>query len=272
MVRIDRSTLIYGWPGRLLALSAVAVVLVVWLLHTPAGLLGKADAVAYAVCHRIDARSFHLGDRQLPLCARCTGMFLGGLLGLLFQAYTRPKHGDYPAKRTWAVLVVFFLAFAIDGTNSYFHLFPGFKGLYEPNNGLRLLTGTGMGLVLAAVLFPAFNQTVWKDYRRAPAIGGFGSLGILVLLGLALDGLVWTQNPLVLYPLALLSALGVLVILTLVYTMVSVMVLRVENQALSTVQLALPVILGVGITFVQIGGLDFVRYLLTGTWDGFKFG
>ena len=33
---------------------ALGILLFAWLLNTPPGLLGKADAVGYAVCHRID--------------------------------------------------------------------------------------------------------------------------------------------------------------------------------------------------------------------------
>jgi hypothetical protein len=58
--------------GRGLLIIAFIAVLLAGLWATPPGLLGKADAIGYAVCHRIDLRSFHLGDRQLPLCARCT--------------------------------------------------------------------------------------------------------------------------------------------------------------------------------------------------------
>ena len=68
-------------------LLAVGLLLVGWLFNTPGGLLGKADAVGYAVCHRIDLRSFYIGDRQLPLCARCTGMYLGAMLGLVYQVF-----------------------------------------------------------------------------------------------------------------------------------------------------------------------------------------
>jgi hypothetical protein len=57
-----------------------------WLLGTPPGILGKADAIGYAVCHRIAERSFHTHDRPLPLCARCTGMYLGVIAGLAYFA------------------------------------------------------------------------------------------------------------------------------------------------------------------------------------------
>lgn len=258
--------------GKGLVFLSVIVLLLGWLLNTPAGLLGKADAVGYAVCHRIDLRSYHLGDRQLPLCVRCSGMYLGAVLGLTYQALTRKRAGGFPPRPVWVVYGLFILAFAIDGVNSYLHLFPGFTGLYEPQNWLRLLTGTGMGLVVAGVLYPAFNQTVWQDWKNIPSVSGLPSLAVLTALALLIDWMVLTGNTLFLYPLALVSAAGVLVLLGMVYTMVWVMLLRRENRALQIRQLLFPLVGGFGLALLQIALLDGLRFFFTGTWDGFHFG
>ena len=164
--------------GRWLLFIAVGLLVFGWLLNTPPGLFGKADAIGYAVCHRIDARSFHIGDRQIPLCARCSGMYLGAMLGLLYMSLRGWKRGGIPPKRVLAVLSVLVIAFAVDGLNSYLHLpfFPGAPSLYEPSNTTRLLTGTGMGLVIAALIYPSFHQTVWPDWKAKPAITGIRSL------------------------------------------------------------------------------------------------
>jgi len=34
-------------------------------------------ALGSAICHQLPARSFHLGAAQLPVCARCTGIYVG---------------------------------------------------------------------------------------------------------------------------------------------------------------------------------------------------
>lgn len=255
---------------------AVAGLLLIWMWATPAGLLGKADAVGYAVCHRIDVRSFHLGDRTLPLCARCSGMYLGALLGLVYQAGRARRRGErlggFPSWPVWVVWGFFVVAFGVDGLNSYLHLFPGAPGAYEPQNWLRLLTGTGMGLALAGVVYPAFQQTIWQDWRDRPVIGGLKEMAVLVALALALDSIVLTENPLVLFPLALLSSLTVVVILTMVYTLIWVMFLRRENGFLRLRQLVLPLLGGFGFALLQVAVLDLLRNALTGTWDGFHLG
>jgi len=253
-------------------LVAVGLLLLGWLLNTPAGLMGKADAVGYAVCHRIDLRSFHLGERPLPLCARCTGMYLGAVAGLAYQQVLSRRRGGTPGRAIIVALALLVLFFVVDGFNSFISFFPGAPVLYQPQNTLRLLAGSGMGIAIAVALFPAFNQTVWMDWDPKPAMPGLRSLGGLVLLMLLVDLLVLSENPLLLYPLALISAAGVLLLLTLAYSMVWLMIFRAENKFLSARQMLLPLAGGFGLALAQIILLDLARYALTGTWDGFHLG
>src|SRR5689334_8404917 len=106
------------WFVPLAAITAFAA----WMYIAPEGALGKLDAIGYAVCHRIDARSFHLGDRQLPLCARCTGEFFSAAFTLIFMGFVSGKRSKFPSRGILAVLFLFFLAFGIDGSNSYLYL------------------------------------------------------------------------------------------------------------------------------------------------------
>jgi uncharacterized membrane protein len=256
-------------------LVLIAVLLWVgWLLKTPPGLLSKADAVGYAVCHRIDARSFHIGDRAMPLCVRCTGMYLGAMLALIYQAVLAPRRGQIPSLRVWIPLGLLVVAFALDGLNSYAHLIPDLNlpSLYEPQHWLRLLTGTGMGLVMLIALYPVFNQTVWRNWIDRPPITGWRSWAVLFGLALALDLLVLTENPLVLYPLAFLTAGGVLVILSMTYGILWLMLFKRDNRFTRPVQLIWPLLAGFVTSMVQIILLNIVRYLLTGTWDGISLG
>jgi uncharacterized membrane protein len=258
--------------GKGLLFIAVGLLLVGWLVNTPAGLLGKADAVGYAVCHRIDVRSFHLGERQLPLCARCTGMYLGAMLGLVAQVVASKRRAGMPPWQVLGFLGALVLAFGIDGVNSYLHLFPGAPSLYEPSNLLRLLTGTGMGLVIILVLYPAFNQAVWREVDPTPAVSGLRFFFAIAGLALALDWLVWIDNALLLYIFALVSAAGVLVLLTMVYSLFWLLILKKDNTCLWFSQMAMPLVAGFGIALLQIALFDLARFALTGTWDGFHLG
>ncbi len=258
--------------GKGLFFLAVGLLVLGWLWNTPPGLLGKADAIGYSVCHRIDERSFHLGERQLPLCARCTGMFLGALLGLLYQSSIGRGRSGMPYWKVGVALGLMVLAFGIDGLNSYLHFFPGAPVLYEPQNWLRLVTGTGMGLGVSAVLYPAFNATVWSEVDTRPALPGLRSLGGVVALAVLLDVLVLTENPLILYPLALISAGTVVLLLVVIYTMVWIMLFQMENRFNRIRQLLFPLTAGFAVALLQISVIDWGRFLLTHTWGGFPIG
>lgn len=260
------------WTRVLIILSLVF--LLAWLSWTPAGLLGKADAIGYAVCHRIDLRSFHLGDRQMPLCARCTGQYLGAMVSMLFLALFRPRRTGRPPWVVIAILVLFVGFYALDGFNSYIHLIPQLSRfyLYQPGNTLRLLSGTGIGLGMGVLVTPAFNSTVWKRNDPRPIINGPADFGVLLVIAVLVDGLVLSGNPLLLYPLALISAAWVLVLLTIIYTMVAVMIAKKENAYENFREMVGMVLIGFIIALAQITILDVLRYTLTGTWGGFYFG
>ncbi|NOY97889.1 MAG: DUF2085 domain-containing protein [Chloroflexi bacterium] len=263
----------------LVPLAAITV-LAGWLYVAPPGILGKADSIGYAVCHRISERSFHIGERQLPLCARDTGTFTGAAVGLLFMALVSRKRSGMPPRKLIIPLALFALIWFVDGSNSYLYLmkqtYPGsfdqIPNIYIPNNTLRLLTGSGMGLAMSAMLYPAFNQTVWQKIDPRPALGSWRDLGLLVGAMLVIDLGILTESPMVLYPIAIISPLGVLALLTLIYSMVWVMIMRQENAFDTLRQLWLPLTAGFTMALIMILGIDLFRFWATGTWGGFPMG
>lgn len=255
---------------QIVTFAIAGLLITVWLVKTPPGLLGKADAVGYAVCHQISERSFFIGDRDTPLCARCSGMYLGALLGI-FYTNRMGRRGGLPSSKINIVLGLFFLAFALDGGNSYLHFFPNAPELYQPHNLLRLITGTGIGIGIAAFLTPVFHQSVWRQFNPEPALSSWQQFIPLLILAGILDGMIWSENLLLLYPLALLSSIGVLTVLTMVHTIVWIMLLKQENSFDSMKEIWFPLLVGFTTAFLQIALVDFGRYWFTGTWDGFNF-
>src|SRR4030067_1749695 len=154
----------------MLVLASVGLLFLGWLFNTPPGLLGKADAIGYAVCHRIDARSFHLGDRTLPLCSRCSGTYLGVILALSYFTLFKRRASHFPPRRLMLMLGLFFIVYAMDGLNSYLSLIPKSPHLYEPNNLLRITTAMFFGISLASIVYPGFNQSLWQKPENKPSL------------------------------------------------------------------------------------------------------
>jgi uncharacterized membrane protein len=257
------------FPLPWLVVVLTVATLTTFIVATPDGLLTKLDMVGYAVCHRITDRSFIIAGRQLPLCARCNGTFIGALVGFFGQAVVlrRRRAAEFPPFSVLAVLVGFMLLWAADGLNSYMTLIER-PHLYEPQNWLRLTTGALQGLTMSTLVYPVFNFTLWRDYTHERTIHHLGELGVLLLLEAGMVGLVLTQWPFLLYPLALLSALGVLGLLTCVNSMLVLMIARRENVAFTWRDSIIPLLAGFTMSLIQVGAIDAVRYALTGTLVG----
>ncbi|HWQ46320.1 MAG TPA: DUF2085 domain-containing protein [Longilinea sp.] len=263
-----------AWPwkliGKIVLVLGSAGLLIVWLVFTPTGLLGKMDAIGYAVCHRIIARSMFIDGRQFPLCYRCAGMYSGAFVSLIYT-FSKGRHGQLPPNWIMYILGGFLVLFGIDGVNSYMHFFPNLPGLYQPQNWLRLLTGSGLGLAIPLLLVPVFHQTVWKESLPSAAVDDWKSFALLVGLVGLVDLAALNGNAYIVYLLAVADGLTVLTILTLAYSLVWIMVFKVENTY-TTWRLAwFAVLSGFATALLQIALMDAVRFVLTGTWAGFIF-
>jgi len=259
----------------LIPLAALAA-LGAWVYLAPPGAMGKLDAIGYAVCHRIEARSFHVNGRQMPLCARCTGEFNAAAAALIVQGFVSRRRSRLPSRGILTLLALFFLLFAVDGSNSYLYLLKQNRAgvlanlpiLYVPNNTLRLFTGSGMGLALACVLYPMYNQSLWRTPDERPSLN-WPQFGLLAAGVLGMNFGILTENPLVLYAVALLSALGVLALLSMVFSMVWVIGMKQDNSFERPGQLWLSSAAGLTLALLLLLGIDLLRFQLTQTWSGF---
>lgn len=238
------------------------------LLHDP--VLGTADYAGYTVCHRLTAHSFVFDGRQMPLCARCTGMYLG--IALVFSVLILAGRWRRVEMPSLPILLAFGLLVAlmgIDGLNSYSHFFPNAPHLYEPQNWLRLTTGMGVGLAMGTVAFPALAQTLWaRQVRRASLENWRELLGVMVLAALLIL-LVVSNHSALLYVLSFVSAAGVVAILTTLNTIMLLLILRREEQVRHWSQAVPPLLAGLLLALAQIALISIARYAWTGTMTGF---
>ena len=263
------------FPRRLAILVgiAAAIILGLWLFGTPGGILGKAIAIGYAICHRIAARSFLINGMPMPLCARCTGMYLGVMTGLMLAfASGRAKASRLPPTRVIVTLFVFVGIMGFDGVNSYIHLFPGGTGLYQPQNWLRLVTGMYCGIAMVELVFPVFNGTLWRAPERQRMVNNLRELAGVCLVGACVIVVVLTQDSVLLTILGVLSTVGVVIMLSMIGTVLFLSAIRRDHTIVSWGQVAIPFLAGLAIAFIELGGMDMLRYALMGTWNGFPFG
>jgi len=125
------------------------------------------------VCHQLPAHSYWVSGQPLPLCARCSGTFLGIWAGLLtLRLMGRHRRTGLPSGvAAWAMgaLAAFW---AVDGVNSTLDMALG-NALYAPSNLLRLVSGAGLGVALSTLVAPmcALAFGVFSDGSPVIATG-----------------------------------------------------------------------------------------------------
>jgi uncharacterized membrane protein len=130
--------------SRLLApVATVFAIAWVTLVVTAPQLSPSVAAFVYAfgslICHQRPERSFHLAGAQLPVCARCLGIYAGVAIGLIVNARRILARGP-------AVAIV---AAALP---TIVTLVSEWAGLWNPGNPIRAAAGTILGAGMAAVV------------------------------------------------------------------------------------------------------------------------
>jgi uncharacterized membrane protein len=109
------------------------------------GWAGEFGFAAFrAVCHQQPERSFSLWGRQLPVCGRCLGIYLGMLAGALAYPLLRRWHmPNWAILASAAPLVAEILAEA--------------SGLWPGDNTSRLATGLLLGPAFSVLILDALE-------------------------------------------------------------------------------------------------------------------
>lgn len=181
-------------------------------------LLNAANWFGSAVCHQWDSHSYIIAGTPLCLCARCTGMYLGGLLTLTYLAMRKPRAAQLPKMPYLGAMMIFFFLWAGDGVNSFASAILQRPFLYEPQNLLRLITGALMGITLGSLLYLMLNSNLYREYNARPVYENVFEFLLLLVLAAGLVVVVNSQAAFLLYPLSALMLLAVIVLNASVWT------------------------------------------------------
>lgn len=109
------------------------------------------ERMGSAVCHQMAERSLLFDGMQMPLCARCTGIYTGVFFAFCFFFLKKRMNNGKPFSVPQAFLTAAsILPVGIDGVGSYL-------GFWESSQFLRILTGSIVGAVILGFLLLAGN-------------------------------------------------------------------------------------------------------------------
>jgi len=132
-----------------------------WLL---AGMCVRA--LYHLVCHQLPERSIWLGSHPIAVCARCFGIYLGYLLGLIVYPWTGRFAKQESPGRIWLVLSMIPIGADFAG---------GYLGLFENSAGSRIATGLIAGFACVFYTMPGLVATAITLLRKSGRFGAFNN-------------------------------------------------------------------------------------------------
>jgi uncharacterized membrane protein len=121
-------------------------------------LIALAYDVGGVICHQLPERSFFVDGRQLPVCARCTGLYLSAGMGCALWLLTKGtlRWRRVPVRARTALHVV--TVAAVPTVVSYV---TGISGVWDGSNLARATLAVPLGLAAGAVA----TAVATKDLR-----------------------------------------------------------------------------------------------------------
>jgi hypothetical protein len=152
------------------AVAAWAALLVVtpWLASRPhaspiaSGLILAVYGIGSLVCHQLPERSYHVWTAQVPVCARCAGIYAGAVIGAIAGSLHLARGGwpgFVPGRGTRRVddpRIVLALAAAPTLATLLYEWTTG----EMPAHAIRAAAGVPLGLVVAWLVVAAADNQV----------------------------------------------------------------------------------------------------------------
>jgi uncharacterized membrane protein len=132
---------------------AILLVVAPWFASRPSrsvivyGFAAAVYAIGSAICHQLPARSFHLWAAQMPVCARCTGIYAGAAVAAALAA--RPASRPFVGTRTSRV------GLAVAALPTIATLAYEWTAGQTPPNWVRGLAGLPLGAMVAWIILAA---------------------------------------------------------------------------------------------------------------------
>lgn len=110
------------------------------------------------VCHQLPARSFHLWAAQMPVCARCTGIYVGAAITAVVATLRLKPDPTYDTTNVapWRPRVLLAVAALPTAVTLAYEWTTG----DAPSNAIRALAGAPLGAAVAFIIIGAL-RTEW---------------------------------------------------------------------------------------------------------------
>ena len=209
------------------------------------------------LCHQRIDRSFNSGIFNMPVCSRCTGIYLGIFLSLLtLVLIERRIKGEFPSLKIVLVSIGAFLLMGIDVVLSTF-------GFIQSNNIIRIITGFLTGWFMVLLLLPLANNSMFKKYSRKNYLDSPKKFWIWILVGLILCTTFIFTYSYVLILWSVISVFGMVSFTTLILFILFFSLTRRLNGSIDSLKkYTISIIAGIAASFLLLSLFSYLRQFL----------
>jgi uncharacterized membrane protein len=122
----------------------------------PKNIFKFLEFIGYGACHQRFNMSFNYMQAYMPVCSRCTGIYIGlTLSAALILLFDRKIRTQFPGRKIINTMIILFAAMAFESGLSLLKIIPAY-------NTARFLTGYGIGWFLPLLIIPLLNSVVFR--------------------------------------------------------------------------------------------------------------
>lgn len=172
-------------------------------------LLRFLNFLSGGLCHQQASRSFGIDGLCMPLCSRCTGIYIGFLFSLVaIIIIERRVKGEFPSLKIILTAACVVLLMGLDVVSSFLKIF-------NSNNYIRFTTGFLTGWFLALVMLQLKNILMWNKLVRVPYLNNKRSFFIWILCGICIIAAFMLSFGKILIFWEIISITGMIIFITL---------------------------------------------------------
>jgi len=204
--------------------------------------------IGFSVCHQIPERTIFFGNIAMPLCSRCTGIYIGFTISILLMLILfRKRESGFPPTYIIILSFIFIIPTVSDGLLSYL-------SIYNTNNIIRITTGYLFGMGIGLMLYPVFSYQFYREPLDKKIFGTARQFVFLILVSIAIIATVILKPHILGAFYYYLSSLSVL--FTFIFSNLVLVILlpcfSKKSKRLFSIHLSIPLFLGILLTAVEL--------------------
>jgi len=169
------------------------------------------DFLGSGICHQKILVTFEYNKVYMPVCSRCTGIYIGFLFSLIILLLIERRiKSEVPSTKVLVSITASVLFIGLD-------IFLTSYGIVEPNNLIRFITGFIVGWGFALIILPLSNSVMWQKAVKRKYLEKKINISIWLIAGVVVSFLFFISYKSLLTLWGFFSILGLMLFYAFIF-------------------------------------------------------